>query len=92
MKFNNVQKQTIVNRYNNGETLKELAAAYGCSSPTIAKVVKKEGGYVRGRGRRPKVTPVASAPVPTPNTSNLDINKQSELDKFRQKIIGSVQA
>ena len=46
------KEDEIVAKYNEGVTLKELAAMYGVSTPCMADTVRRGGGTVRARGRK----------------------------------------
>lgn len=93
MNLTNDQLNELKTRYQNGETLKQLAAWLGCSSPTVSSTLKKHGMKVRGRGRRKTKTTVATS-VSTPDlqTSGLPDSTQKKLDTVRRKIIADITA
>lgn len=47
--FTPAQRADIVRRYVERETVKEIAASYGCGGQTITRLLKAEGAYESGR-------------------------------------------
>lgn len=51
MNFTTRQIDSIVRRYEQGESSIKIAEHYGCTSKTILNVLRKAGVEIKGRGR-----------------------------------------
>lgn len=56
-------RQTIVNLYATGHSLKDIANKYSCTAPTVATFLKGEGVAIRGKGKVKKDKTVVAEPV-----------------------------
>ena len=83
--------QDLMDRYEAGATLKDLAKELECSAPTVSRFLTELGVKIRGRGRRKKEKTVPIV-VETPEipTDDLPESQQDKLAAFRQKIVGSL--
>lgn len=96
----NEQLEEAKERYHKKESLKSIGKDFGCSAPTMSKILKNAGIEVRSRGRKPK-TPIAQATKekmaaanPPPSVASdeeedLPQSTKDKLEAFKKKIVGS---
>lgn len=79
-RFTAADRRAMAKEYKTGSTIRDLATAFECSTPTVIRLLEEEGTKMRKRGRRKGVKiprkPGHKKPGPKPKGSKSEKRKQ----------------